>query len=412
MDLFLNLLLGIATYFGLYTTIYFLLILIQNKDKVNNPIPKRIPGVTVIIPAYNEENTIIKTVQSVIGLDYPKNKLKIIVVDDGSTDKTAEVVDNYLKDIKTKVKIKLIRKENGGKASAVNVGIKNSKTEFIATLDADSFVDKNALKNMIGYFNDKDVMAVTPSLKVYKPKTILQKIQFTEYLFGIFLRKVFSFVNSIHVTPGPFSIYRVKFFNKHGYFDEGNITEDIEIALRIQSNNYKIENSIDGNVYTVAPRTFKPLLRQRIRWYKGLLDNLLRYKHMFSPKYGELGMFFLPAALVSTFIAMSIPLFLFFKYIVDAKAFLSNLFMINFDILPMLRFRIDPFFINTRFLFVLSMLSLLAFVIIILFTKKFSKEKLSIAIPLVSYALFYWILYGFWWISASITKLIKIRVKW
>lgn len=412
MDLFLNLLLGIAIYFGLYTTIYFLLILIQNKDKVNNPIPKRMPGVTVIIPAYNEENTIIKTVQSVINLDYPKNKLNIIVVDDGSTDKTAEVVNNYLKDIKTRVKIKLIRKENGGKASAVNVGIKNSKTEFIATLDADSFVDKNALKNMIGYFNDKDVMAVTPSLKVYKPKTILQKIQFTEYLFGIFLRKVFSFVNSIHVTPGPFSIYRVKFFKKHGYFDEGNITEDIEIALRIQSNNYKIENSIDGNVYTVAPRTFRPLLRQRIRWYKGLLDNLLRYKHMFSPKYGELGMFFLPAALVSTFIAMSIPLFLFFRYLINTKTFISNLFMINFDILPMLRFRIDPFFINMRFLFVLSMLSLLAFVIIILFTKKFSKEKLSIAIPLVSYALFYWILYGFWWISASITKLIKIRIKW
>lgn len=179
--------------------------------------------------------------------------------------------------------------------------MKKCSGELVGGLDADSFVTSKALKRMIGYFDDEDVMAVTPSLKVYKPKKVLQKIQMIEYLIGVFLRKIFALLGSINVTPGPFSIYRKSFFDKNGGWDEDNITEDIEIAFRIQSKNYLIENSETATVYTVSPASFKGLFSQRIRWYVGGLQNALDYRHLFGTKHGNLGLFILPGSFISVF---------------------------------------------------------------------------------------------------------------
>lgn len=284
----------IVEFIAIYISIFYLLVLLENKDIIiKKGELKKFPKVSVIIPAYNEEKTIEKTIDSVINLDYPKSLLEIIVVDDGSKDKTLELARKY-----EEKGVIVLSKKNGGKGSAMNYALKHATGEFAVSLDSDSFVEPDVLKKMLVYFEDEKVMAVTSGMKAYNPKTVLEKVQAIEYMFAIFLRKIFSFLNALTVAPGPFTVFRASVFEKVGFFDEHNITEDMEIALRIQSANYKIESSPDSLVYTKVPTSIFALIRQRIRWNRGYLHNLYNYKHMFSPKYGDMGIFVFPVGLL------------------------------------------------------------------------------------------------------------------
>ncbi len=401
----------IVAYFGLFTSIFFILTLFENRKNISNPLPKRLPSTTITVPAYNEEKTIAKTIKSLLKLDYPKEKLKIIVVDDGSTDKTYKAAKRLEKNNSN---LRVFTKKNQGKAAALNFALKKSNTELFGALDADSFVKKDALKKIVGYFEDKKITAVTPSLKVYKPKTILQKIQYIEYLMGIFLRKVFAFLGSIHVTPGPFTIYRKSFFNRYGGYDQCNLTEDIEIALRMQSKGYEIENSVDASVYTVSPAKFKPLLNQRLRWYIGFIENVIKYKQLFNPKkFGNLGLFILPGSFISVLLVIITLFYASYKFIFRTliQNFL-NLKSVGFDLTHLLNFEIDIFYISLSSKIFISVILLLFGVSTIYIAKILSKEKIKIKFLYVPYLIFYWILFGFWWIAAGIYTALGKRVEW
>lgn len=397
----------IVSYFSLFTAIFFFLTLLENRNKVENPDSKRLPSVTVAVPAYNEEKTLAKTVNSLLNLDYPKEKLDIIIVDDGSTDRTYEIAKSFKEN-----NVRIFKKKKQGKAAALNFALKHCRTEFFGALDADSFVNRDALKKMVGYFEDKKVIAVTPSLKIYNPKTILQKIQRIEYLIGIFLRKVFAFMGSIHVTPGPFTIYRKSFFQKYGGYDDFNLTEDIEVALRIQSNRFEIENSVDAEVYTVGPSDFKSLLKQRTRWYTGFTENVFNYKHLFSPKYGNLGLFILPASFISVGLVVITLIYTLIKLIYDSIQNLINYNAINFELSQLFKFDFDLFYINFGSLMFLSTLTLLFGIVIIYLAKKMSKDNVPIKFHYIFYLIVYWFLFGFWWIIAGIYKLFNKRIEW
>ncbi|MEM4247841.1 MAG: glycosyltransferase, partial [Candidatus Nanoarchaeia archaeon] len=387
----------VIAYFGLFTAIFFFVTYIENMQSIKNPKPRRFPSVSVIVPAYNEEKTIAKTISSLQKLDYPKNKLKIIVVDDGSKDNTAAVV----KKIKG---VTFLQKQNGGKASAMNFGLEHCNTELVASLDADSFVAPSALKKMVGYFENQSVMAVTPSLKVWKPRSALQKMQAIEYLIGIFLRKAFAFLGGIHVTPGPFSIYRKSFFDKYGYYDTHNLTEDIEIALRIQSKGYDIENSVDAEVFTVAPSKFKPLLKQRVRWYIGFIENVWNYRNLFSLKH-NLGAFILPTSFISiAFIIITLFYFI-YEFVSRAATYLFNFAAIDFDLIRTINFRIDPFTFNTGAVLMFSLVSLVISLLVLFAAKKLSNEKSKLKFSYLLYFIFYWVFFGIWWSAAFALKL-------
>lgn len=256
----------------------------------------RRPTVTILVPIFNEEKTVEKTIESLLRLNYPVEKLKIMVVDDGSTDNTWDIVRRY----ENHPQIVLHQKENGGKYTALNYGIKHSDSEFIGCLDADSFVDKEALNHILPYFDDKNTMAVTPSLKIQNPDTIIGLMQNAEYNLGIFTRKIFSLLDAQYVTPGPFSIFRKQVFKKVGLYRHAHNTEDLEMALRLQEKHYKITNAHEALVYTAGPRTLYKLYRQRVRWTGGFIQNSIDYRHMIlNPKYGNFGMLILPAALYS-----------------------------------------------------------------------------------------------------------------
>ncbi|HII72430.1 TPA: glycosyltransferase family 2 protein [Candidatus Woesearchaeota archaeon] len=397
-----ELILYTVSYFGLFCAIFFLVTLIENRKQIKNPkAPKELPKVTIMVPACNEEQCLAKTVESLLELDYPKEKLQIIVIDDGSTDKTLKIARSY-----EKRGVLVLTKPNGGKGTALNLGLKHAKGEFVGCLDADSIVEPDALKKMIGYFRKKSVMAVTPSLKCTRPKTIWQRIQVIEFLLGVYLRKVFSYLGSIHVTPGPFTIFRKEFFDRYGGYDTSTCTEDIEIALRIQSNRYEIENAVDANVYAVAMPTFTPLKKQRVRWYKGFLENIGKYKHLFKPQYGNLGLFVLPSAFVSIMTAATIVAYTIYMSIKTNYQRAVNLYNVNFDIWRLIDLDWDWFYINQSPLMMIGLVSLVLGITMVYLAKRMSREEMHLSYAYILFMVFYLPLYVYWWGLA-----IKARIK-
>jgi cellulose synthase/poly-beta-1,6-N-acetylglucosamine synthase-like glycosyltransferase len=237
-------------------------------------------------------------------------------------------------------------------------------------------------------------------------------VQSVEYLVGIYLRKIFCMMGSIHVTPGPLTIYRKHFFDRYGGYDGNNITEDIEIALRIQSKRFIIENSVDACVYTVGPDNFSDLTKQRKRWYLGFMNNVQRYRKLFHPSYGNLGLFILPGSFISVALVILICFYTIFKLFSDFSHDLANYLAINFDILPLLKFDLDFFKLNLSPLAVLSVVSLIIGITIIMIAKSWSKEKSNIKFSYLAYIIIYWFIFAYWWVAAGACKLTKQKIVW
>jgi cellulose synthase/poly-beta-1,6-N-acetylglucosamine synthase-like glycosyltransferase len=250
------------------------------------------PSVTVVVPAYNEESTIQETIESILSASYPKDRLFVCVVNDGSTDGTEQVVTRILANSKNLV---LINMQKSGKAAALNTALRRTSTELFACVDADSVIDKNALKNMMYHFENPKNAAVITALKVYHPRKILEKVQRLEYMLGILIRKIKASISTLAMTPGVLSVYRTDILKKLGGFDEHNITEDFEIAMRLKYYGYDIQMETSSYTYTRVPNTLRQLRRQRIRWFRGYIFNHLKYKDMFFSKNHRLmGYFQMP----------------------------------------------------------------------------------------------------------------------
>src|SRR3989344_4011468 len=319
----------IAWYIFVFIGVFWILVLLQSKNIQGIKLSKKFPKVSVVIPAYNEEDSIAKTIKSVLNLDYPKQLLEVIVVNDCSKDKTAQIAKTFEK---SGVKV-LTNKVNSGKAFSLNAGIKAATGEIVGCIDADCEVDTQALKKMIGHFDDQTIGSVTPAVKILNPKSLIERIQHVEYLLNVFLRKMLAIIDAVHVTPGPFSLYRRDMLLKIGGFDVGNLTEDMEIALKIHKAGYKIENSADAVCYTICPTAWKDLYKQRLRWYRGAFYNMFKYKEMmFNRTYGNLGIFLLPLNLIATLLII----FIFGSMIVGAIGSISDFFwkmnLINWNI--------------------------------------------------------------------------------
>ncbi len=330
-----EILLWISSFFTLVISIFWIQVLFLKNEKSKET--GKFPNVSILIPAYNEEKNISKTIESVLKLNYQKNKIEIIVIDDSSTDKTAQVVGKF-----KHVKI-IYNKHNGlGKASALNAGLKHVSGDFFAVVDADSEIEKNSLKNIISYFDDKNTGSVISSIKIKNPKNVYQHIQRLEYILSTFMRKLMSKIDTLHITPGVLSVYRASLIKKLGGFDENNITEDLEIALRLRSNNYSVKISPDSITYTKVPSNFKELWNQRIRWFRGFIYNHIKYKKMFmNKKYGIIGKFQMPLNALTFF--MVILLFFLISYELLSRAYefifkvillKNNIFVIYLDFPP------------------------------------------------------------------------------
>lgn len=289
-------------YFEVLLLIGFIERLIFKKSAENEA--GALPSVEVVVPCFNEEKTVAATVKSILALTYPSELLRVHVVNDGSTDGTLEALSEF----KENRQVTISSKENGGKHTALNHAIEKSNADILGCLDADSFVHKNALMEMVKVFSNTKALAVTPAIKVETTDSLFRKMQKAEYEVGILFRRIFADANAQFITPGPFSLYRKEVFENIGLFRAAHNTEDLEMGLRIQDAGGIIENAPKAQVYTRAPKTFKPLFKQRVRWAYGFLRNAGPYKHMFfNPKNIYLGFFVLPLTFLSIFAAAYLP---------------------------------------------------------------------------------------------------------
>mgnify|MGYP001614613773 CR=1 FL=1 len=358
-----------------------------------------IPSVAIIVPCWNEAATITSTCESLLALEYPKEKLEIILVDDGSTDTTPSIMQNFAHH----PQIRIIRKENGGKHTALNVGIAATQAEIVGCLDADSFVEPDALREMVTCFTDANVAAATAAMSVHRPDNMLQHMQNAEYLFGSTVRHAFASVNGLYVTPGPFSFYRHSVIEKLGGFRYGHQTEDMEMALRIQQAGYKIENAPRARVYTKAPDTLFKLIKQRTRWTSGFLRNILgEYRGLIGNRHrGALGMLVLPSALLS--IGSSILLFslVFFKLTRHASAAIEIRTGIPLSYIMTPHGSFDWFYFPTSLYLFLGAVTLLASFTLIAIGKRISRTPGNLTFGIASYALCYAFIAPLWLINAT-----------
>ena len=284
---------------ALYFEVFLLISFLERRPPAKSPTrPKHYPSVDIIVPCWNEEKTLAGTVESLLALDYPADKLHIVIVNDGSTDNTQVVAEQFRHHPQIQV---FSKKNEGSKFAALNFGIMQSNSEFVGCLDADSFVAPDALLEMIKKFEEvPDAMASTPVMKVFRPRTLLECMQSVEYSFGIFYKKMFDNMSAISVIPGPFSIYRREVFGKIGLFRKAHHTEDMEMTFRMHLHGLKIVNAHTAHVYTTVPNTVRKLVKQRTRWSQGYLQNSQDYSYMyFNRRFGNFGMLVLPFGLVA-----------------------------------------------------------------------------------------------------------------
>lgn len=283
----------ILFFFGIFFITIFMVIHYRfRKYLFSFPKTKNFPSVSFLVPAYNEENTLSSTIESLIEIDYPKNKKEIIIINDGSTDNTLKIARELEKKYK---EVKVLNKQNSGKANSLNQAIKIAKGELIAVVDADSYPQKDALLKMIGYFEEKGVAAVTSRVLVKNKNNRLEKFQIMDYSIIAWTRKLLDFVDSVYVTNGPLSIYKKSVVNEIGGFDPKNLTEDIEITWHILSLGYKTRMSYDAIVYTTVPNKIKNWINQRVRWNLGGIQTVQKYrKFMFTNPDLMFGYFVIP----------------------------------------------------------------------------------------------------------------------
>jgi len=221
------------------------------------------PELSIVIPVYNEEEHIKKCLDSIQETDYPKSKYEIILVDDGSTDRTKEIIKCY-------ENVKLLKQNHLGKVEALNLGIKNSSHDFVITVQP---------------FSDKTVGAATGNSKVINKDTMLGSFQNIEYHFNNMIRHSFStvFRNGIWFF-GALACYRKNALEEVGLFKKDTMSEDIDISLELKRKGYRIINVASAGGSTFVPKTLKELYSQRSRWWTGVLQALFKNKNMFSLK--------------------------------------------------------------------------------------------------------------------------------
>lgn len=391
-------------YLGIFAVMIFsgtlwLLVYFFNRGRIQvDPEPSRFPGVTFLVPAYNEEEYVAECIQSLLDLDYPEDKLEIIAINDGSTDSTLEEMEKF------KDRITIIDKENSGKANSINQALERVDTELVACMDADSFAEKDMLKSMVGYFEEEEVKGVTPAMKVRNPTTWAQKVMWAEYIYNVFLRKLFSIFDSQWVMPGPGSVYDTEYLKELGGWDEETLTEDMEIAFRMFKNGAKIKNSTNAYVDTESPPTFRGLLRQRVRWYRGYLVNMLRYDEFwFNPVYGNLGVIILPFNIVWTSIVILMLGHMMYRIVEGAVQLIQTYLLIG--AFP------SGFFLTVQSLSLFHLFYLvmgISGIVILLLSLRTAEENLSLWERKIHYLLFltiYGMLYAVFWVAAVVEEL-------
>ena len=270
------------------------------------------PLVSIIVPAYNEEVNAVTSLHNLLQCDY--ENFNIIFVDDGSKDSTLEKVRN---EFSSHPKVKILTQPNGGKATALNFGIKNSLANFVVCIDADTKLKPDAVRLLMSHFENPNVAAVAGNVKVGNEVNLLTKWQSIEYIISQnFERKAFDTINSITVIPGAIGAFRKNVLLDIGGFTTDTLAEDCDVTIKILKQGYKIEDEPKAIALTEVPETLNQFLKQRFRWTFGVMQTFWKNKKvLFNTNYKTLGW-------------IAFPDILLFKYIIPLFSPITDLLMI------------------------------------------------------------------------------------
>lgn len=250
--------------------------------------PRVYPKMSIIVPAYNEDKVIRTTIEALIHADYPDKE--IIVVDDGSKDDTLSIAMEY------KDRIKVLHKENGGKASALNMALLYCTGEIVVIVDADTITSKSGLKYLARSMANDDVVAVAGNVKIRNKVNWITWCQALEYLSGIqIMRRGLDYFGAIYIVPGALGAFRKSKLIEAGTYHKDTLVEDFDATVKVLRSGMIVEGSNKSIAYTQAPQTFIDFYKQRKRWYRGNLQVLRRHSDILTnPRFGYLHRFAFP----------------------------------------------------------------------------------------------------------------------
>ncbi|MEO8282416.1 MAG: bifunctional polysaccharide deacetylase/glycosyltransferase family 2 protein [Pseudarthrobacter sp.] len=263
------------------------------------------PFVSVVLPVFNEELVVTKTLDALRASDYPR--LEVVAINDGSTDGTLAVLTDYAT---TWPSLRVIDQANGGKSAASNNGIARSRGEVVVTLDGDTLFEPQTIKMFARHFlaprNGKEVGAVAGHVKVGNRRNLITAWQSLEYLSGICVtRMAEGLMGAISIVPGACAAWRREALVKAGGYSHDTLAEDADLTLSLQRLGYSIVQENAAVAWTEAPLTVKGLFKQRLRWTYGNIQTLYKHRKMlFNPRYGALGMLTMPYALISVLVPL------------------------------------------------------------------------------------------------------------
>ena len=239
----------------------------------------QLPGVSILVPAYNEGEVLERALASLVALDYPE--FEVLIIDDGSADDTLAVAVRWEGQHGPGL-FRVITKPNGGKASALNAGIEHSTHPLLFCMDADSSIEPKTLLRAARHFADPSVGAVAGNVKVENRGTLITRLQALEYIEGLNMpRRAQGFVAAVNIVPGPCGMFRREALEEIGGYDSDTFAEDADLTLKMMAAGWRVEYEDTAIAWSEAPERWIDLVQQRYRWTRGILQAIRKRKGIF-----------------------------------------------------------------------------------------------------------------------------------
>jgi cellulose synthase/poly-beta-1,6-N-acetylglucosamine synthase-like glycosyltransferase/spore germination protein YaaH/peptidoglycan/xylan/chitin deacetylase (PgdA/CDA1 family) len=298
-------------------------------DRVRGPRlhadPNYRPAVAVLIPAYNEETVIERTVRGALDSHYPN--LRAIVIDDGSTDATVEVVERVFAAEIASGKVTLLTKPNSGKADALNYALQFVTEEVFVGIDADTIIAPDAISLLLPHFTNPKIAALAGNAKVGNRVNLWTRWQALEYITSQnFERRALDVFGAVSVVPGAIGAWRTAAVKAAGGYHHDTVAEDADLTMALLQAGYRVEYEDLALAYTEAPTKANGLMRQRFRWSFGIMQSVWKHRSAFK-KGGALGWFALPNVVIFQILLPLVSPFIDLMFVFGAASYAWNRYM-------------------------------------------------------------------------------------
>jgi cellulose synthase/poly-beta-1,6-N-acetylglucosamine synthase-like glycosyltransferase len=280
------------------------------------------PPIAVLVPAFNEEKVIARTVRAVLNSTY--RDLRVIVIDDGSRDRTLQVAREEFAPEIAEGRVLVLTKPNSGKAEALNFGLQHVTEEIYIGIDADTVIARDAIARLVPHFVDPQIGAVAGNAKVGNRVNLWTRWQALEYVTSQnFERRALNTLNAVTVVPGALGAWRTEAVRSLGAYHVDTVAEDADLTMSLLEHGYKVQYEDRALAFTEAPVSAGGLIRQRFRWSFGILQAVWKHRGVMGRK-GVLGFIALPNIFIFQILLPLVSPFIDIMFIATALIYAMN----------------------------------------------------------------------------------------